>query len=227
MEQIFVNVEEIAKSVADICAKCGRKPEEIEVMGASKMNPIEPVLALNEHGYVTTFGENRVQELLSKYDANITWDMIGQLQTNKVKYIIDKVRIIQSLDRDSLAVEIDKQAKKIDKIQQVLIEINTGAEYAKGGLEFDEVLPFAESLLQYKNIKVVGLMAVAPICAAEDELRALFSKAQELYKEMQSKYDDIKVLSMGMSNDYRIAIECGSNLIRVGRTLFGARSYNV
>ncbi|MFI3229193.1 MAG: YggS family pyridoxal phosphate-dependent enzyme [Bacillota bacterium] len=226
MEHILENVEEIANNIAEICAKCGRNPQEIEVMGASKMNPIEPIIFLKNNGYVTTFGENRVQELLSKYDSNIVWDMIGQLQTNKVKYIVDKVRIIQSLDRQQLAMEIDKQAKKINKVQKVLIEINTGAEYAKGGLTFEEVLPFAETLVNYPNIKLVGVMAVAPICASEDDLRALFNKVHDIFVEMQGLYSDITVLSMGMSGDYKIAIECGSNLIRVGRTLFGARDYS-
>ncbi len=226
MEHLLNNVQTIVNNVAEICKECGRDSKEIEIMGASKMNPIDPVLFLNKQGIVTTFGENRVQELLSKYDSSITWDMIGQLQTNKVKYIIDKVRIIQSLDRLSLATEIEKQAQKIGKVQKVLIEVNTGAEYAKGGLTFEEVLPFAESLQDYKNIKLVGLMAVAPICVENSELKTLFSKVNELYKILQSKYSDITVLSMGMSNDYKIAIECGSNLIRVGRTLFGARDYS-
>lgn len=172
-------------------------------------------------------GENRVQELQQKYDERYRWHFIGQLQTNKVKYIIDKVELIHSLDRDELAREIEKQAAKHDKIQDCLIEVNMGAEISKGGVEPNSVNSFISSLAQYKHIRIRGIMSVLPNVETDklhpmyDSLYAVFESAKQIVQDNV----DIKYLSAGMSNDYEIALAHGANMIRLGRTIFGERIY--
>ncbi len=173
-------------------------------------------------------GENKVQELLEKYDERYTWHFIGQLQTNKVKYIIDKVELIHSLDRIELAKEIDKRAKRIDKVQNVLIEINMGNEINKGGVDKDFVCEFIQSLEGFDNLNIQGVMSVMPNLDDKVELERLYSQLQVVFnniKEIKQNNVNIKYLSAGMSNDYQLALEYGANMIRLGRSLFGERVY--
>ena len=173
-------------------------------------------------------GENRVQELTAKYDPAYRWHFIGQLQTNKVKYIADKVELIHSLDREELAKEIEKQAAKHGKVQDCLVEVNMGSEISKGGVAPAETVDFIRSLASYGHIRVRGLMSVLPNLGDTPELRALYASLRDLFAEVRNmKQENLSAdyLSAGMSGDYKIALEYGSNMIRLGRTLFGERVY--
>ncbi|MCL2630664.1 MAG: YggS family pyridoxal phosphate-dependent enzyme [Firmicutes bacterium] len=196
---------------------------KVEIVGASKTRSISEIRNLYETGHISAFGENRVQEFLEKYDSAFTWDFIGQLQTNKVKYIIDKVRLIHSVDRESLLKEIDLRAGKIGKVQKILIEINSGNEESKGGISVKDGEAFAKTVEGYKNISLAGVMAVAPLDISKEELKTLFMPVHELFIKLKSQYPTVKYLSMGMSSDYEVAIECGSNMVRLGTVLFGDR----
>lgn len=222
MENIIENLNTIVAEIESIKHKFGLT-EDVEILGASKTRDAETLQILNRDGRVRVFGENRVQEFTQKYTETLTWDIIGQLQTNKVKYVIGKVRYIQSLDRYTLADEIEKQAKKIGISQKCLVEINTGAEEAKGGMSLDDVPSFIATIeSKYPHIEICGLMAVAPRGIEENKLRKLFSDVRKTYDALKDKYR-LSVLSMGMSEDYKIAVECGSNSVRLGRVLFGER----
>lgn len=225
METLVNNLNELINDIEAVCTRCGRNPSEVEIVPASKFQPLDSLLALKNDGRIKVFGENRVQEFLTKYTPELEWDIIGQLQTNKVKYIIDKVRLIQSVDRESLAIEIEKQASKINKVQKVLVEINSGAEENKGGILTSEAESFCESLKKFPHIKVIGLMAVAPLGVERDTLKELFLSVKNIYDKIAKYNSDFEVLSMGMSGDYALAIECGSTMIRPGRVLFGERIY--
>ena len=181
---------------------------------------------------VTDIGENKVQEIEEKYDkieGNVRWHMIGHLQSNKVKYIIDKVSLIHSLDRKSLAKEIQKRAEQNNIVAEVLVQVNVSEEESKFGLKVEETLPFIESLDKYKNIKVMGLMTMAPHVEDVEKTRPVFKKLRELSEEIKAKNfenTEMKYLSMGMTNDYQVALEEGANLVRVGTGIFGERIYN-
>ncbi len=220
MDKVIENLENIKSAIARAAARAGRDPAAIKIVGASKFREIGTLRELWSYGGVEAFGENRVQEFCSKYDEDLTWDFIGRLQTNKVKYLIGKVRLIQSLDRLALADEIERLAIKHGVVQECLIEINSGEEANKGGLIDEEAEAFLKSLEAYEHIKVRGLMAVAPQGIPEDELRACFSKVGELFRELGKNREDFDILSMGMSHDFELAVECGSTMIRPGRILF-------
>ena len=180
---------------------------------------------------IQLIGENRVQELCDKYDSinrkNVEIHFIGALQTNKVKYIIDKVDMIHSLDRISLAKEIDRQAAKIGKVMNVLCEINLGEEASKSGILLSEAEKFLMEMSKFKNIRVCGLMAIPPIMTDISTQMEYFKKIMDLYIDISTKKIDnsnISVLSIGMSSDYELAIECGSNLVRIGTAAFGNRN---
>jgi pyridoxal phosphate enzyme (YggS family) len=172
-------------------------------------------------------GENRVQELVAKYDPRYRWHLIGQLQTNKVKYIIDKVELIHSLDRIELAKEIEKQATKHGKVQSCLVEINLRGEASKGGIKPEDTLEFVRSLKDYKHIKIEGIMSVLPNVSTKeldtlyDELDLIFDKV----KKIEQDNVEIKYLSAGMSGDYKVALNHKSNVLRLGRLIFGERVY--
>lgn len=180
---------------------------------------------------VTDIGENKVQEILDKYDEvkPVRWHMIGHLQTNKVKYIIDKVSLIHSVDSLKLAKEIDKRAKEHNKVMDILIQVNSAEEESKFGISTSELEKMIETILDsYDNICIRGLMCIAPFAENPDEVRKYFAEVKKLYDKF-AKIDhdrlDFKYLSMGMSNDYKVAMEEGSNLVRVGSAIFGRRTY--
>ncbi len=223
MEKVLSNLNEIQAQIHSLCLEKGIDENAIELIAASKFRDIETLRALNDDGRVCVFGENKVQEFNSKYDENLSWDIIGQLQTNKVKYVVGKVRYISSLDRLSLAEEIERIAEKRNVIQKCLIEVNSGEEDCKGGLKVDEVESFLDSIKNFSHLKISGLMAVAPQGIGEEGLKKCFKKVHELFLKLNEKNNEIKVLSMGMSEDFLIAIECGSNQVRLGRVLFGER----
>lgn len=180
---------------------------------------------------ITDIGENRVQELREKIEAigeGVNYHLIGHLQTNKVKYIIDKVKLIHSLDRLSLVKELDKRARQRQLVIDTLVQVNVAEEESKFGLKVEEVLPFIEEVLKYENIRIRGLMTIAPYTDDEALLRKIFRTMYKLKEDISKrKYENLTMdyLSMGMTNDYKIAIEEGSNMIRVGSAIFGARKY--
>lgn len=221
----------LLKNLEEIVDKIGARP--VTLLAVTKTVPLERInIAINEGG-VRYIGENRVQELLSKYDGLAKRDelhihLIGSLQTNKVKYIIDKVEMIQSVDSFRLIDEIQKQAAKIGKIQNILIEINIGNEESKGGIPAEELPNYLSYLEDKPNVCWKGLMCVPPISEDEQELSGYFNKMKKLLVDnIDEKIDNINnyILSMGMSNDYEIAMKAGSTMIRVGSALFGARKY--
>ena len=215
------HIEEVRRAVA----ACGR---HVDIVAAVKMQTKDTVDELMRIAPDFILGENRVQELTAKYDPSYRWHFIGRLQTNKVKYIIDKVELIHSLDRAELANEIEKQAAKHGKVQDCLVEVNMGSEVSKGGVEPDEVTDFLKSLGDYPHIRVRGLMSVLPNLGDTPELRALYARLRELFestKALSLPGYRADILSTGMSGDYKIALEYGSDMIRLGRTLFGERIY--
>lgn len=203
----------------------GRSMKDVLVIGASKTMPLERILFVRDNTDVKIFGENRVQELLEKYTPDVRWHFIGQLQTNKVKYIVDKVELIHSVDRLSLLQEIDRQAKKHGKVQDILIEVNIGGEEKKGGVAPAEVIDFAKEVDKYPSVRLKGLMSVLPNVEKE-ALNAFYLQLSKLYDTLkQTRLDnaDIRYLSAGMSNDYDVAVKYGANIVRLGRALFGER----
>ena len=216
-----------AKIIAALNA-AGRT-DGVTLVAAVKTQPKELIEQVVRAGLVSDIGDNRVQEFMANYDPslNVRRHFIGRLQTNKVKYIIDKVCLIHSLDREELAAEVDKQARKHSLIANCLIEVNMGSEISKGGVEPEEVLNFAQSVKKYPNVCVKGLMSVLPNTDDKDRLIGMYGDLHSIYLQMQGKFDGIDTLSCGMTNDYELAITYGgSNMIRLGRVLFGERVYN-
>lgn len=202
--------------------------DNVTIVCATKTVPSEVMNGIYDELGLGIVGENRVQELLSKYeDANRckSWHFIGQLQTNKVKYIIDKVDLIQSVDRLNLAVEIDRQAKKIAKTQDILVEVNMADEVTKGGATPDEVFAFIDEIQKLDNIRVKGLMSVLPNLEDKVLLGKYYKKLFNLYDEIKRAKTGIEYLSAGMSGDWEIAVDNGANMIRLGSILFGKRVY--
>ena len=222
MGTIAENIRMIEAEKADAATRSGRKPEDVLLCAVTKNHIPEEINQAIEAG-VTDIGENRVQELLDKYDkvAPVRWHMIGHLQTNKVKYIIDKVCLIHSVDSFKLAEEIDKRAALHGITMDILLEVNAAEDEAKFGVDLEST----EKLL----INVRGLMTIAPFEEDPEEVRPYFSSMRKLYEEL-SKIDHPRVnfsyLSMGMSNDRVVAVEEGATIIRVGTAIFGARNYN-
>ena len=171
------------------------------------------------------FGENRVQELKDKYDSRYEWHLIGHLQRNKVKDVVPLVSMIESLDSLRLAQEIEKECSKINKIMPVLVEVNISREENKTGIYFEECLSFVKNCMKFEHLDIQGLLCVGPLTDDEEHIHECFEKMRVLFQRLQTEYgkDKIKYLSMGMSQDYPIALEHGSNLVRIGSLIFGKR----
>ena len=206
--------------------------QEVTLVAVTKTIDVGPMKEVLKEG-VACFGENKVQEILSKYEKfpdTVKWHLIGTLQSNKVKYIIDKVEMIHSLDRISLAKEIDRRAKEIGVVMKCLIQVNISQEESKHGLDKAEALKFIEEVAQnFSHIQVLGLMGMAPFVEDAEEARPYFRQLKGLFEEAKNLNlgtGQMKYLSMGMTNDYTVAIEEGSNMVRVGTGIFGKRNYN-
>lgn len=219
------NIEDLKLRVKGACERAGKKESDIMIIAVSKTYPATMVDECAQYG-IANIGENRVQELTKKHSEvsrDVKWHLIGQLQTNKVKYILDKVTMIHSLDRLKLANEIQKRARNpID----VLIQINVAGEEQKNGISPDELPEFLKSISSFDKIKVKGLMNVAFLTRNEEVLRADFRVMKSLFDSLKDyNYDNLtpEYLSMGMSGDFEIAIEEGANMIRVGSLIFGRR----
>ena len=202
----------------------------MELIGVTKTVDVDRINEAISLG-IKNIGENKVQELIEKMDifkGRPNYHMIGHLQSNKVKYILENIHLIHSLDRISLAKEINKRAKTINKTIDCLIQVNISEEESKFGIKEEEVIPFIEKLLQYSYISIKGLMTIAPFTQEDKVIRKTFSGLYELNEKIKSRnYNDLdmNILSMGMTNDYKIAIEEGSNMIRIGTAIFGKRNY--
>lgn len=224
-DKVIENYKNAMSRLETALEESGKSMKDVLVIGASKTMPLERILFVRDNTDVKIFGENRVQELLEKYTPEVRWHFIGQLQTNKVKYIVDKVELIHSVDRLSLLQEIDRQAKKHGKVQDILIEVNIGGEEKKGGVAPAEVIDFAKEVDKYPSVRLKGLMSVLPN-VEKDALNAFYLQLSKLYDTLkQTRLDnaDIRYLSAGMSNDYDVAVKYGANIVRLGRALFGER----
>lgn len=222
------NLKLIQNKIIEACSRVGRDPSEITLIAVSKTKPLADIEVLMDH-QVNEFGENKVQELVDKYETvkvPVHWHMIGHLQSNKVKYIIDKVSLIHSVDSIKLASQIQKEALKHDVIANVLIQVNIAEEESKFGVSKEETIPLIEEIAKYSHIKVRGLMTTAPFVKDAENNRTYFKQMRELFVDIKSKNIDnidMQVLSMGMTNDYEIAIEEGATMVRVGTAIFGSR----
>ena len=225
-------LQEVEKRIQAACDRAGRKREEVTLIAVSKTKPVETLQEAYDLG-VRIFGENKVQELTAKYEAlpkDIHWHMIGHLQTNKVKYIIDKAELIHSVDSLKLAETIEKEAAKHDLIADILVEVNVAEEESKFGMKMEEVIPCVEQVSAFPHVRVRGLMTIAPFVEDPEENRSIFADLHKLYIDIKKKNHDndtVSVLSMGMTNDYEVAIEEGATMVRVGTGIFGARNYAV
>ncbi|SEF68681.1 hypothetical protein SAMN05660865_00768 [Caloramator fervidus] len=224
---ISENIAKIFSKIDEAAEKVGKTRNDILLVAVSKTHPVEKIIEARDCG-LCIFGENKAQELLQKYDKvkDVKWHFIGHLQRNKVKYIIDKVDLIHSLDSIPLAEEIDKRAKKVGRKMPVLIEVNIGKEESKSGIYEEDVLEFAKQLTEFENIILQGVMTIPPICEDANKTRDYFKRMKEIFENLKLlNYDnfDIKFLSMGMTNDFEIAIEEGANVVRIGTGIFGSR----
>lgn len=225
------NYADIKARIASACERAGRGTNDVIMLAATKTVPVSVINHAINAG-VDYIGENRVQELLSKKDELVTAahrHFIGHLQTNKVKDIINEVEMIESVDSLKLAAEISKQCAKFNKIMEILVEVNIGDEESKSGFQADEVEAAIAKMAEMPNIYVKGLMSIPPICENSQKSRQYFEKLSKLFIDIRGKNMDnvdIVYLSMGMSGDFEEAIECGSNIVRIGTALFGQRNYN-
>ncbi len=228
---IAENVARVKAQIAAAAAACGRDPGEILLCAATKMNAAAAVREAIAAG-VDLCGENKVQELTAKLAENAyagaPVHFIGHLQTNKVRQVVGKVDLIQSVDSQHLLAAIDKEARKQGITQDVLLEVNIGEEASKSGFRLEDILPTLEKIGEYPNIRVKGIMSIPPIRQKDGDNRKFFQKMYNLSVDITAKkYDNVRVdiISMGMSGDYAEAISCGSTMVRVGTAIFGPRDY--
>jgi hypothetical protein len=226
------NIKNVEEKMTAACEKSGRKPEEVQLIAVSKTKPVEMLQEAYDYG-CRDFGENKVQELVDKYEKmpkDIRWHMIGHLQRNKVKYIVDKVYLIHSVDSLRLAEEISKEAVKHNVTVSILIEVNVAEEESKFGTSSEEVVSLVEEIAKLPNIVIKGLMTIAPYVENAEENRLYFAKLKQISVDIIRKnIDNVSMgeLSMGMTGDYEVAITEGATYIRVGTGIFGERQYSI
>lgn len=224
------NLKEVEENVLNACMRAGRKRKEVTLIAVSKTKPVEMLQEIYDEG-VRDFGENKVQELCMKEQSlpnDIRWHMIGHLQRNKVKQVIDKACLIHSVDSYRLAEEISIQAKKKNITVPVLIEVNIAEEESKFGIHKEDTVQLVQEIAELENVRVEGLMTIAPYVEDPEDNRFFFRSIKQLAVDIASKNIDnvsMNVLSMGMTGDYTVAIEEGATLVRVGTGIFGARNY--
>ena len=226
------NLQEVERNIQEACKKANRSRDEVTLIAVSKTKPISMLKEIYDLG-VRNFGENKVQELCEKHPQmpeDLNCHLIGHLQRNKVKNIIDKATLIHSVDSIRLAETIEKEAAKKDLIVDILMEVNVAEEESKFGLKVEEVIPAIETIATFPHIRIRGLMTIAPFVENPEENRSIFARLQKLSVDIRSKNIDnvnVDILSMGMTNDYQVAIEEGATMIRVGTGIFGAREYHI
>ena len=223
-DSISENLNRIRSKIAEAALRSGRDPSEISLVAVTKLHSPEEICEALKCGVAIT-AENKVQELLKKYDLvqSPQWHLIGHLQTNKVKQIIGKVSLIHSVDSLHLAEEINKRAAALGIVQDVLIQVNAASEQQKSGISSEELPGLLDSIKPLTNVRVRGLMQIAPYAEDSEDVRIYFKQLKQLYEKYRT--DDFRYLSMGMSGDYEVAIEEGSNMVRIGTAIFGARDY--
>lgn len=225
------NIEYVRDLKAKAAERSGRNGDDVLLVAVTKLHSTDEINEAIAHG-ITDIGENKVQEIMDKYDRvdPVRWHLIGHLQTNKVKYIIDKVSMIHSVDSLKLAQEINKRAAQHELTMDILIQVNSAMEESKFGITTEETGQMIRDILDTcPNIRIKGLMCIAPFEEDPEDAREYFAEVKKLYDEygqIEHPGLDFEYLSMGMSNDFEVAIEEGSNLIRVGTTIFGARDYS-
>ncbi|WP_066634855.1 YggS family pyridoxal phosphate-dependent enzyme [Desulfolucanica intricata] len=223
------NLDKIKERIERAAQRAGRNPREVTLVAVTKTVDVEVARQVYNAG-IKTLGENRVQELQKKIPempADTQWHMIGHLQTNKVKYIIDKVTLLHSLDRVSLAEEISRRAIKQNLNLSALVQVNVSGEESKFGLPPGEVLDFIKTVSVLPGLTIRGLMTIAPYTTNPEEVRPFFRSLKKLAEKIQRDVAGVNMdyLSMGMTNDYEIAVEEGANIVRIGTAIFGARKY--
>lgn len=229
-EELSINLKEVENNISKACERASRKREDVTLIAVSKTKPSDMIAAVYNEG-IRDFGENKVQEILEKKPVladDISWHMIGHLQRNKVKQVIDKACLIHSVDSLRLAEQIEADAAKQDIVVPVLLEVNVAEEESKYGFTTEEVIHAAETIAGFPHISIKGLMTIAPNVENSEENRPIFRKLKQLSVDIINKNIDnisMEILSMGMTNDYEVAIEEGSTMIRVGTGIFGARYY--
>ena len=222
------NLEEVNNRILAACKRAGRNPQEVTLVAVSKTKPADMITEAYAAG-IRDFGENKVQELCEKHQAlpeDIRWHMIGHLQRNKVKQIIDKAVLIHSVDSLRLAAQIEEEAAKRNLIADILLEVNVAEEESKFGFKLEETEAAVLEIAKFPHIGIKGLMTIAPFVENSEENRPVFKKLKKFYVDMQSKSIDnvnMNMLSMGMTGDYEIAVEEGATLVRVGTGIFGTR----
>ncbi len=227
--QLERNYLEVKEKIRDACNRVDRNPDEINIIAVSKLVSFSKMMDLNKLGQID-FGENRVKELREKHynislqmSGIVKWHLIGHLQSNKVEDVIAFIYLIHSLDNLRLAEEIDRKAKKINRIIDVLIQVNTSNETQKYGIQPDEASELCSQISSFDNVRVKGLMTIAKLTDDKENIRSSFRVLKNLYDEIKPAMKDFEYLSMGMSNDYEIAVEEGSNMVRIGSAIFGER----
>lgn len=230
LENLEENLKQVEERIKRACERVNRKREEIILVAVSKTKPISMVQTVYKTG-VREFGENKVQELCEKYAAmekDIHWHMIGHLQRNKVKQVIDKAYLIHSVDSLRLAEQIEQAAAEIEKRVSILVEVNVAKEDSKYGIMPEETESFIRKISTFRHISIQGLMTIAPFVENQEKNRVYFRNLRELAVDIKSKNIDnvgMNFLSMGMTNDYEVAIEEGANIVRIGTGIFGERKY--
>lgn len=226
------NLNDVEKRIQAACDRSGRKREEVLLVAVSKTKPVEMIEEIMAAGIVE-FGENKLQELRDKYEVlpkNLHFHMIGHLQTNKIKYVIDRAVLIHSIDSIRLAEAVNAEAKKHDRIMPVLVEVNVAQEESKSGFLVEETEEAIREIAKLSNIRVEGLMTIAPFVENAEENRQYFVKLRKLSVDIAAKnIDNVTMhhLSMGMTGDYEVAIEEGATMVRVGTGIFGERNYQI
>lgn len=226
------NLKIVEEKISTACKKAGRVREEVTLVAVSKTKAISMIEEVMDVGIIE-FGENKVQELASKYEVlpkNLNWHLIGHLQTNKVKYIVDKAVLIHSVDSLKLAMQIDKEAAKKNIISNILIEVNIAKEDTKFGVYAEEVYPLILEIAKLQHVQIQGLMTIAPFVEDPEKNRVHFRNLRQLNVDIKSKNIDnvhMDILSMGMTGDYEVAIEEGATIVRVGTGIFGERNYSI
>ena len=226
------NLEIIEQKIQAACQRAGRDRSEVTLIAVSKTKPVSMIREAMDCG-LQVFGENKVQELCDKYEElpkDLQWHMIGHLQRNKVKYLIGKTALIHSVDSLRLAQAVQEEAAKKGAVMDILLEVNAAEEESKFGLAVEEVLPLVRQIAPFPNLRVKGLMTVAPFVQDPEENRKYFRTLKQLAVDINDKNIDnvhVNILSMGMTNDYEVAIEEGATMVRIGTGIFGERDYQV
>ena len=232
MSMVVENLAEVEKHICEACARAGRSRDEVTLIAVSKTKPVSMIEELLPGG-TRDFGENKVQELVDKYEVlpkDIHWHLIGHLQRNKVKYVVDKACLIHSVDSMRLAETISEEGVKKGVTVPVLIEVNVAGEESKFGVALEETEGLVREIAKLPSIQIKGLMTIAPYVEDPEENRVHFSRLKQLSVDIKNKNIDnvsMDVLSMGMTGDYQVAIEEGATMVRVGTGIFGERNYNI